>query len=378
MRCWLKKLKRFLKSSIFHVIRLKLIIGLFFICFQNTNAQAEYPVLTEIATDNAKLFSESETLQLQQKLTTYETETTHQIVVLTIDNLGNDTVENYAYQVFNRNELGQKAKDNGLLILIAKNDRKFRIEVGKGLEPIITDAFASRIIRATMTPKFKEGFFYEGVDLATSEIIKLIDDPKYRDEFNHLIEEEGKIPLWVKILIGLFLTLFLSIFLGAGGAILYSGYKRLVNLFRGLITGKVSVVTFPFLLVSSLFMVVFSLPFIIMPLFFAIILISTQIDSDHVVDPFDFIEDTSLINIGYISISLLVLLVLTPLVIAFLTRSKKNYEPIKFSLLKSDKKFMSKNFSSSGVSSGKSSYSSGSSFSGGGGSSGGGGASGSW
>lgn len=360
------------------MIRLKLILGLFFICFQSTNAQTEYLVLTEIATDNAKLFSESETLQLRQKLTAYETETTHQIVVLTIDNLGNDTVESYAYQVFNRNELGQKAKDNGLLFLIAKNDRKFRIEVGKGLEPIITDAFASRIIRETMTPKFKEELFYEGVDLATSEIIKLVDNPKYRDEFAHLIEEEGKVPLWGKILIGLFATLFLSIFLGAGGAILYSGYKRLINLFRGLITGKVSVITFPFLLFSSFLMVIISLPFIIMPLFFAVVLISTQIDSDNVIDPFGFIEDSSLINIGYISISLLVLLLLTPLVIAFLTRSKKTYEPIKFSLLKSDKKFMSKNFSSGGVSSGSSSYSSGSSFSGGGGSSGGGGASGSW
>lgn len=360
------------------MIRLQYIIFLFFICFQYTNGQEDYPILTEIATDNAKLFSESETLQLRNKLTTYETETTHQIVVLTINNLGNDTVENYAYQVFNKNELGQKEKDNGLLVLIAKNDRKFRIEVGKGLEPIITDAFASRIIREIMTPRFKEDLFYEGVDLGTSEIIKLIEDPKYRDEFAHLIEEEGRIPLWAKILVGLFLTLFISIFIGFGGAIFYTGYKRLINLFKGLIIGKVSVVRFPFLLISSLFAVIISLPFLIMPIGFAIILISTQINNENAIDPFNFIEDVFSLGIGYVIVPLLVLFILVPLVIGFFTRSNKNYEPIKFSLLKSDKSFMSKNFSSGGVSSGRSSYSSSSSFSGGGGSSGGGGASGSW
>mgnify|MGYP001947590638 CR=1 FL=1 len=360
------------------MIKIKWIILLIIVCFQYTSGQADYPILTEIATDNAALFSESETFQLRQKLTTYETETSHQIVVLTTNSLGNDTVENYAYRVFNKNELGQKNKDNGLLILIVKNDRKFRIEVGKGLETIITDAFASRIIREIMTPKFKEGLFYEGVDLGTSEIIKLIDNPKYRDEFAQIIEEEGKIPFWAKLLIGIFLTLFISIFIVAGSAIFYTGYKRLITIFRGLITGKLSVVSFPLLLISSLFVMLISLPFILMPLFFAVILISTQMNKDKVLDPFKLIENTSSESLIYVLISIIILFLITPLIIAFFTRSRKVYQPVKFSFLKSDKTFMSKNFSSRGVSSGRSSYSSSSSFSGGGGSSGGGGASGSW
>lgn len=358
------------------MIRLKFIIGLFFVCFQYSNGQTNYPILTEIATDNAKLFSESETLELRQKLTDYETETTHQIVVLTINSLENNTVENYAYQVFNTNKLGQKEKDNGLLVLIAKNDRKFRIEVGKGLEPIVTDAFASRIIRETMRPKFKEGEFYEGVDLGTSEIIKLIEDPKYRDEFAHLIEEEGKVPIWGKILIGIMLLLFFGVFLFFGGAIFYFGYKRLIMVYRGLITGKVSVLAFPLLLITSLFIVFIGMPFIIMPIFFGTMFISSQMDNMTKINPFVYIENSSFVNGSTLILLALISLVGIPLFFAFITRSKTKYEPLKFSFSKSNKKFISKNFSSSGSGSGRSSSSS--SFSGGGGSSGGGGASGGW
>jgi len=358
--------------------KLKLIILLFFVWFQQTNGQEDFPILTEIVTDNAHLFSESETLELLGKLKAYETETTHQIVVLTINSLGNNTVENYAYQVFNRNKLGQKEADNGLLILVSKNDRKFRIEVGRGLEPIVTDAFASRIIRKTMTPEFKKGDFFKGVNLATSEIIKLINDPKYRDEFAYLIEEENEVPLWGKILIGGALTLFFSIFIGAGGFTFYAGYKKVLNVFRGLITGKVSVVSFPFILISSLFLVLFSLPFIVLPLFFAVMIISTQVDENHVIDPFNLLEEVSFLNPTNIIIFVVLVFIILPLIIVFSTRSSIKYEPLKFSLLKNDKKYMSKNFSSSGSSSSYRGSSSSSSFSGGGGSSGGGGASGSW
>jgi uncharacterized protein len=351
---------------------------LFCVCFQYSNAQEDFPILTEIVTDNAALFSESESLELREKLKAYELETTHQIVVLTVNSLGNNTVENYANQVFNRNELGQKEADNGLLILVAKNDRKFRIEVGYGLEPIITDAFASRIIRNTMTPKFKKGNFYEGVDQATSEIIKLIDDPKYRDEFADLIENEGKMPLWGKIIIGLIVVIFLCLFIGAGGFLLFKGFKQLVSAFRGLITGKVSIIMFPFLLVSSLFSIAFSLPFILMPIFFGILLLISEMGGNIDIDPFNYFQNLPLIAGPIAIISLVVILIILPLVIAIFTRSNRTYEPVKFSLLKSDKKYMSKNFSSSGSSSSSRSSSSSSSFSGGGGSSGGGGASGSW
>src|SRR5690554_4345490 len=103
-------------------------------------AQDPYPVLTEIVTDRAGIFREAEIQELRTKLTEFETGTTIQLVVLTIQSLGNRSIEEYALGVFNTNKLGQQGKDNGILILFAKDDRQVRIEVGYGLEGQITDA----------------------------------------------------------------------------------------------------------------------------------------------------------------------------------------------------------------------------------------------
>ncbi|QCE43506.1 TPM domain-containing protein [Psychroserpens sp. NJDZ02] len=369
-----------------------LLVLLFCVCFQYSNAQVDFPILTEIVTDNAALFSESETLELREKLRAYEIETTHQIVVLTVNSLENNTVENFALQVFENNKLGQKEADNGLLILIAKNDRKFRIEVGYGLEPIITDAFSSRIIRETMTPEFKKGDFYKGVDLATSEIIKLIDDPKYREEFANLKEEGSEMPIWGKVIIAFIYFLFLLLCIVAGGVFLYKSFKQLISVFRGLITGKISIVLFPFLFISSLIKVTFSLIFIFLPFPVGGLLVFIEEGGNVNVYYFEVLQSWSLIVTPITIILLVVLFTVLPLIIAIFTRSNQNFISVMFSFLKIDKSFMSKNFSSSGSSSSYrrsgSSYSrsgssyrsssSSSSFFGGGGRSGGGGASGSW
>ena len=354
------------------------------VCFSRANTQEDYPVLNKIVTDNANLFSQVEIDDLDQKLTAYESKTTHQIVVLTINSLGNNTIENYAYKTFNLegNRFGQKEADNGILILVAKNDREFRIEVGDGLTPIITDAFASRINRTNITPAFKEEDYFKGIDEATSEIIKLIDSPEYRDEFDNLIEEEGNVPLWGKILFGLFLVAFLGTFIFFGGRILIQGFKQLINLYKGLITGKISVLMFPLLLLLSLFTIAISLPFVIMPIFFAVAMITQMNDEEGLNRLFLLVENSGYLNITNAILLAIGICFIIPLAIAYSTRSKNRYVPIKFSLFKSDKSYMSKNFSSGGISSGSSSSfssgSSGSSFSGGGGSSSGGGSSGSW
>ncbi|WP_452225436.1 TPM domain-containing protein [Lacinutrix chionoecetis] len=210
---------------------LKLICFLFFICFQTANTQNTYPELNKIVTDKAELFSKSENLELTTKLTAYETRTTHQIVVLTINYLGNDTVENYAYQTFNLegNKLGQKGVDNGILILVAKNDRKVRIEVGDGLTPIITDLLSKRIINHIITPAFKEGDYFKGIDKATSAIIKIIDDPIYAEEFANTEEIEEPVSLITKFISSIFLTVFFFVIgvLGYNYIILKKKLKKL-------------------------------------------------------------------------------------------------------------------------------------------------------
>ncbi|MEW2920296.1 TPM domain-containing protein [Muricauda sp. ANG21] len=327
-------------------------------------SQDQYPQFTEIVTDNAEIFSHAQLEDLRAKLTQFETETTNQVVVLTIHELGSETIEQYANGAFNQNKLGQEGKDNGILILFSKLDREVRIEVGYGLEPYITDAVASRIIRNTMIPKFKEEDYYGGIDLATDLIIEFLKNPEALEEFNRQIEAEGEFPWWALIL----MTLFLSVFIAAGGFVFYKGYSNLVEMFRGIFIGKLGLLPGLFMLIPTLMMVVFGLVFVLMPLFFLAMVFGFDFDPDNVS------LNTALfyvVPIGFFAVTI------TFAVIKILIKGKEDF---KLSWVKSDSTYMSKIFSSGGSHSFGSSSggSSSSSFSGGGGSSGGGGASGSW
>jgi uncharacterized protein len=88
--------------------------------------------------------------------------------------LGDETIDTYAYRLFQEWGIGKKGKDNGLLIIFSMNDRKMRIEVGYGLEPYITDAQSSNIIRNTLTPAFKNGDYYGGIRLSVEQIIRIL------------------------------------------------------------------------------------------------------------------------------------------------------------------------------------------------------------
>jgi len=173
-------------------------------------AQKEVPLLTKIVTDNAAIFTDTEVAVLTDKLTTFETETTTQIVVLTITSLRRETIEGYALDVFNKNKLGQKNVDNGILILFSKLDKKVRIEVGYGLESTITDALASRIIRHIMIPNFKEKQYFKGINEASNKIIELINNPELIEGFLSHTEEreesESGVTVAGRILGALFMT----------------------------------------------------------------------------------------------------------------------------------------------------------------------------
>lgn len=326
-------------------------------------SQEGYPHLTEIVTDKAEIFLPEQLHGLRTKLTQFETETTNQLVILTINSLDGETIEEYAYGVFNQNKLGQKEKDNGILILFSKNDREVRIEVGRGLESYITDAVASRIIRNTMIPKFKEEDYFGGIDEATDQIIEFLNNPEALAEFNKEIEAEGEVPWWVYILI----TVFLSIFMVAGGFVFYKGYSSLVEIFRGIFIGKLALFRGVFMMVFTFMMLAFGTVFILMPLYFLTLFYGFYYDFSYLT------EDLTWVFYAFAGFILF-----TILVVAIKIRLKGK-EDFKLSLFKSDSTYMSKTFSSTGSHSfGSGSSGSSSSFSGGGGSSGGGGASGSW
>ena len=106
-------------------------------------------------------------IELKQK-------TTAQVAVVTVDSTGPLSIEEYAVNLFQRFGIGQKGKDNGVLLLVAYKDRHMRIEVGYGLEGAVTDAYSSRIINTIMTPEFKEGRFSDGIEKGTAAIVTLI------------------------------------------------------------------------------------------------------------------------------------------------------------------------------------------------------------
>jgi len=137
-------------------------------------AALEVPYLAGRVNDQAGLLDDTFEAQLDKQLRQLEEATGAQVVVLTVPSLEGDPIEDYSMRVAETWKLGQKGADNGVLILIARDERRVRIEVGYGLEPVLTDALTGRIIDSLMTPKFRAGDFDGGVDAAVGAIATAI------------------------------------------------------------------------------------------------------------------------------------------------------------------------------------------------------------
>ena len=140
-------------------------------------AAAEVPVppLKARVTDLTSTLSADQARTLEQKLAALEARKGSQVAVLLVPTVQPETVEQYAIRVFDQWKLGRKGIDDGVLLLIAKNDRKLRIEVGRGLEGAIPDAYAKQIIADEIAPRFKQGDFAGGIEAGVARITKLID-----------------------------------------------------------------------------------------------------------------------------------------------------------------------------------------------------------
>jgi len=134
-------------------------------------ATAEVPFLTGRVVDTAEILAAATRQQLTALLEAHERSTGNQIAVLTVPTLDGQPVEDYATRVFASWKLGQKGKDNGVLVVIVPRDHKMRIEVGYGLEPTLTDVTAGRIIRNLMTPSFKAGDYDKGVTDGVTAVV---------------------------------------------------------------------------------------------------------------------------------------------------------------------------------------------------------------
>lgn len=151
-------------------------IGLFiFLCSSSFAQKKVVPELWgQCVHDDAHVLQQGTVDQLEKDLKSYEDSTSNQIAILIIQSLDGDVLEEFSIRVVEKWKLGQKGKDNGVLLLIAVDDHKMRIEVGKGLQGVLTDALSSRIIRNEMAPAFRRGDYDAGVNAAITAITKAI------------------------------------------------------------------------------------------------------------------------------------------------------------------------------------------------------------
>jgi uncharacterized membrane protein YgcG len=163
----------------------KILIFLFlsiFSCF--TTAIIAQPIIpaapqpARYMVDMANMLTVEEAQSIEDKLYAYYQAQQAQIIVVTVVSLEGSSVEEYAEALFNKWGIGDKERKDGLLLLISKNDRKMRLEVGYGLEATLTDAFCAEVISVSLTPNFKNSDFYGGINAATKKIINKL-SPNY-------------------------------------------------------------------------------------------------------------------------------------------------------------------------------------------------------
>lgn len=150
---------------------IKILFWIIILVGSSVFAQPQIPSLTKYATDLTNTFSASELDQLNSELKQFDDKTSNQVVFLMISTLEDYPIEMFTNEVAEKNKIGTKEHDNGILFCVVKNDRKMRIEVGYGLEGALPDALASSIIRNEVRPYFKRDDYYSGVVAGLSAIV---------------------------------------------------------------------------------------------------------------------------------------------------------------------------------------------------------------
>lgn len=147
------------------------VLALSIVLITGIAAQPSIPVITDPITDFTNTLTGEQHSLLRRQAIQFEDSTSNQIAVLLIPSLNGDEIREYGIQVLEKNKIGQKGKDNGVLLLIALNDKQISIEVGYGLEGVLTDAVCSDIIRNEIRPRFREGDFFGGISAAMQSIM---------------------------------------------------------------------------------------------------------------------------------------------------------------------------------------------------------------
>ena len=168
------------------------------------------PVLRQHVTDLTGTLTVAQVSELEASLAALEQRKGSQLTVLMVPSTGERAIEDYSLAVVEKNKTGRAKVDDGLLLLIAKDDRKARIEVGYGLEGAVTDALASRVIREYLAPRFREGDYFGGIRDASATLTKLVDGETLPAPMAPAAGagDSGPPPFLFSVMLGLFVGLF--------------------------------------------------------------------------------------------------------------------------------------------------------------------------
>ena len=219
-------------------------------------ALAQGPVLPEyqgFVNDYAGLLSPAVKTQLDAQLTQLQKDTAAEVAVVIVKTLEGDSVEDYAVKLFEKWGIGRKGKDNGVLFLVAVDEHKLRIEVGYGIEPVITDGRAGRILRDEVTPRFKDSDYDGGILAGVASIEKYIRDgaPPAPLEENPVKSIFGD---WVGVLFFMtIITVYLSGFLARSKSIWMGGvWGAIAGAVIGLAIGGIAAIIVALLIFMTL------------------------------------------------------------------------------------------------------------------------------
>jgi uncharacterized protein len=187
-------------------------------------AEPNYPPLSGRVVDQAGIIQASTKAGLVSKLRDLEDKSGIQLVVATITSLEGNDVETYANGLFRFWKLGQTKKNNGALFLVAPNDRKMRIEVGYGLEGVLTDALSKVIIASAVTPRFKAGDYNAGIERGVEGIVEVLSGDKSEWEKKAPPQPSLFDELFPLLIFALFIFIFIMMARSAGSQ--QTSYRR--------------------------------------------------------------------------------------------------------------------------------------------------------
>jgi uncharacterized protein len=172
-----------------------------------------FPTLTGRVVDEANILDAAQRAALTQKLADLEEKSTDQVVVVTLKSLQGTSIEDYGYQLGRHWQIGQKDKNNGVLLIVAPNERKVRIEVGYGLEGTLTDLVSNFIIQNSILPRFRANDYPGGVTRGVDDIIQVLTGDAEEWKQRAAKQRPDQMPDWVSIVLIIFVIfIFFMVF----------------------------------------------------------------------------------------------------------------------------------------------------------------------